>query len=309
MTHLRRKPRQFVQAERVIYHTELDICPCCAEPLAGCNHYAFTKTVQQLDRVLSLASRPKQCRNPACTCFGQRFFSAAAQAVALPNCTYGLDVVVQIGYWRDKQLLNGRQIYEQLTTRIQISRREVDLLTARYHVLRAAAEQLDLERLAQSAATSGGLIISLDGLEPEGAQEQLWVVREVQSGVILLSGWLPRTSKDSFTALLAPVVALLAGQGWRLLATVSDRERSLEAALVEIWPHVPHQWCQSHYLRNLMKPIAAQDQAFRVGLRGELRENTQAQMRRLANESSGGAFSPCAAGWGGAGEHRAAPGG
>jgi hypothetical protein len=309
MTHLRRKPRQFEHVERVIYHAELDICPHCAGLLACCNHYAFTKTVQLLDRVVSIASRPKQCPNPACCCFGQRFFSAAAQSVALPNCTYGLDVVAQIGYWRDKQHLNGRQIFELLATRMQICRREVDLLSARYHVLRAAAEQLDIEQLAQSQAASGGLIISLDGLEPEGAQEQLWVVREVQTGLILLSAWLPRTSKESFCALLAPVVELLKGQDWRLLATVSDRERSLEAALVEIWPDVPHQWCQSHYLRNLMKPVAAADQALRVGLRGELREGTQAEMRRLANESSGGAFSPCVGEWAGTAPPSAAPGG
>ena len=42
----------------------------------------------------------------------------------------------------------------------------------------ASAERLERDCLEQVVAERGGLIIGLDGLEPEGASEQLWVVRE-----------------------------------------------------------------------------------------------------------------------------------
>src|SRR4051794_14510677 len=127
MSHLRRVPKQFNIAERIIYLTELEHCPACGAVLYNCNHYAWTKTVQQLERVISVASRPKECRNATCCAYGQRFFSATAQTVALPNSTYGLDVIAQLGFYRDFEHLSGQEIFERLRSRLQISRRQIDL--------------------------------------------------------------------------------------------------------------------------------------------------------------------------------------
>jgi hypothetical protein len=30
--------------------------------------------------------------------------------VSVPECTYGLDVIVQVGWWRDREHLNRKQI-------------------------------------------------------------------------------------------------------------------------------------------------------------------------------------------------------
>ncbi|MDM8527040.1 zinc ribbon domain-containing protein, partial [Anaerolineales bacterium HSG24] len=37
-----------------------------------------------------------------------------------------------------------------------------------------------------------GLILTVDGLEPESGQPQLWVARELLSDTVLAAGWLPR---------------------------------------------------------------------------------------------------------------------
>lgn len=66
-----------------------------------------------------VASRPKECRNPACPLRGKRYPAAAAQGVALPHSTYGLDGVAQIGWWRDHEHLSGNEIYHRLQGRIQ----------------------------------------------------------------------------------------------------------------------------------------------------------------------------------------------
>lgn len=174
MPHLRRRPKELTIQERHIYHAELDRCPSCGEPLHLCGHYNSRKTVQQLDKVVYVASRPKVCCHPTCAMHDKPQPSARAQGVALYYSTYGLDVVAQIGWWRDQEHLSGAEIHRRLQGRIQISRRHVDLLLQQYRLLLACAEAPQADQLAQVVATYGGLILSIDGLEPEGAQEQLW---------------------------------------------------------------------------------------------------------------------------------------
>jgi hypothetical protein len=36
----------------------------------------------------------------------------------------------------------------------------------------------------------GGLVLSMDGLMPEGGEAQLWVVRELRTGWMIRSGWM-----------------------------------------------------------------------------------------------------------------------
>ena len=277
--------------ERHIYNPEIDICPHCGEPLQARGHYQWRKTVQHLNRVVYVASRGRECVNPQCKHQSQVYTSAAAQTVTVPECTYGLDVIAQIGWWRDKEHLNRQQIHARLRGHeVQISEREVDHLYARYQVLMACAERLDIERLETIVAKRGGLIISIDGLEPEGASEQLWVVREVQAEVVLMVGWLPRVNHKTLGRLLKPVVDLRLP----ILATVSDKQGCVRKALEEVLPDVPHQWCQSHYLSNATKPIYARDSALKTTLRKEVRQEIRQSMGEVQSNSEESGFSPSA---------------
>lgn len=292
MSHLRRCPKQLVIEERCIYHAELETCPACGEPLHLSGHYSWRKTIQQLDKVVYVASRPRECRNPACRLHGQRYISAAAQSVALPHSTYGLDVVAQIGWWRDREHLSNDEIYARLHKRVQISRRHVDLLLYQYRLLLASAEQPDVTVLQAAVDTYGGLIISIDGLEPEGGQEQLWVVREVLTGTVLAAAWLPRVNETTLTTLLQPVQAWLVGQQWAVLATLSDKQAALALALAAVWPDCPHQWCQAHYLRNLAQPVYARDLALKTALRQEVRHALRRSLAEVSTAAPEGDFSP-----------------
>jgi hypothetical protein len=56
-----RTPQQLYAHERIIYQPEFLTCPHCGDLLVMCNYLAWDKTVQMLDRVLSVASRPGRC--------------------------------------------------------------------------------------------------------------------------------------------------------------------------------------------------------------------------------------------------------
>jgi hypothetical protein len=276
---------------RHIYKPEVETCSHCGEPLAAHRYYQWRKTVQQLGGAVYVVSEAKECVNAECAHQGQSYTSLAAQMVTVPECTYGLDIIAQIGWWRDREHLNREQIHHRLRKRgVQISERQVDHLYARYQVLMASAERLDRDALEQIAAERGGLIIGLDGLEPEGASEQLWVVREVQNERILVVGWLPRVNHQTLKALLAPVVDL----SLPVLATLSDKQGCVRKALAETWSEVPHQWCQSHYLGNVTRPIYDRDRALKTDLRKTIRQAVREDMKEVLSELEGSAFSPSA---------------
>ena len=108
------------------------------------------------------------------------------------------------------------------------------------------------------AEERGGLRISLDGLSPEGATEQLWVVREVQMDRTLVVGWLPRVNHKTLAALLKPV----------------------------------HQWCQSHYLGNSMRPIYDRDSNLKTEMRKTIRKGIRERTGEILTDASASDFSP-----------------
>ena len=100
--------------ERYIYHPELENCLHCGWALQARRYYQWRKTVQQMDKVIYVASQARECVNPECEHKGQAYESAVGQMVTVPKCTYGLDVIVQVGWWRDKEHLNREQIHSHL---------------------------------------------------------------------------------------------------------------------------------------------------------------------------------------------------
>jgi hypothetical protein len=67
------------------------------------NDLAWDKTVQTLDRVVSMASRPGHCPKATCRGLRLRLLSAEAQRMALPGSTSGDDGLVRIGWLRQHQ--------------------------------------------------------------------------------------------------------------------------------------------------------------------------------------------------------------
>jgi hypothetical protein len=142
---------------RYIYNPEIEACPYCGQRLRARPYYEWRKTVQQLTGPVAVVSQGRVCGNRKCTHEGEVYKSAAAQMVTLPKCTYGLDVIAQIGWWRDREQLNRAQIHARLGEyQVQLCEREVDQLYARYQVLLGCAERVEVERLSKVAEERGG---------------------------------------------------------------------------------------------------------------------------------------------------------
>jgi hypothetical protein len=272
-----RTPKSLYVQQRRIYHPELLSCPSCGDLLVGCNYLKWDKIVQTLDQVLSIASRPGHGPNPECPGHALRLVSAQGQGIAPANSTYGYDVVTRIGWLRQHAFATYEQIHTELSQRVSISESHVRRLYQRsYLPLLACHERRQQGRLETLAKQQGGLIIALDGLQPEAGEPQLWFIRELSTGLTLRSGWLSRQTQDAFADFLAPLLK----QGWPILAVLSDKQTGLEQAVASKFPNSPHQFCQAHYLRNLAKPLSEADAEMKTELRKAVREQIGEFIRR-----------------------------
>src|SRR6266566_244335 len=265
-----RTPKQLYAQERIIYQPELLTCPHCGDLLVSCNYLAWDKTVQMLDRVLSVASRPGRCPHVTCVGSRMRLLSAEGQRLALPGSTYGYDVVVRIGWWRQEYRATYREIHAALASQVRISASHVGYLYQQVYLpLLACHERQHRDHLARVAKRQGGLIVALDGLAPQGGEPQIWFIRELSSGLTLRSGWLCQQDQTTFEAFLEPLKHL---EG-PILAVLSDKQTGLVPAVATVFPHSRHQLCQAHYLRHLAEPLAEADAAFKGELRQRVRQH------------------------------------
>jgi hypothetical protein len=266
----------------IVYTFELGVCPECQGPLKVA-YTSGAKTVQTMAGVWTIAHQPRYCSDSDCARLDVLCKSAQWQQIAPRHCTYGYDVIAQIGWLRQTHYQQFEAIHVALQPRLQISESEVrHLYHERYLPLLACHERQYLD-LLRAVSEQSGLILSLDGLCPEGGEPQLWVVRELQTGLTLRSGWLSQQDETAFVNFLQPIADL----GLRVVAVMSDKQRGLEPAVPVVFPHAAHGFCQTHYLKNAAEPVAEEDEAMKVALRKGVRSEVGGLIRREKVENPG----------------------
>ncbi len=112
------------------------------------------------------------------------------------------------------------------------------------------------------------VILAIDGLQPDVGHEVLWVVRDCLSGEILLAKSLLSARRKDLVALLESVKVACAVP---IAGIVSDGQHSIRQAVAAVFPEVPHQLCQFHYLREAAKPIYEADRHAKKELKKRVR--------------------------------------
>ncbi len=262
-----RTPKALYRTPPMIFACELADCPYCEGPLRALDYVNGRKTIQTMQEVLSVAYRPKACDEKGCRAAARPLPSASWQQLAPKYGTYSYDVIAQIGWERQMGRATFELIHARLRQRVQISESAVRYLYhQKYLPLLACHERQHLPALRELARTSG-LLLSLDGLMPEGGEPQLWVIRELQTGWTLRSGWLANQDEATFVAFLRPVAQ------WDLpiQGIISDKQRGLLPAIATVFPNTPHALCQLHYLQNAAAPVAEADEQMKIDLRQGVR--------------------------------------
>src|SRR5262249_28273836 len=233
------------------------------------SHPVWAKAIQFLSGPEHVTNLGFRCANPDCPHARTVYRSACAEARQVRGHGYGLDVVGRIGHLRFSEHRTRAEIWDRLRQEqeIVISERHVQHLLEVYLALLQASGQDLPARLEPVAQAHGGLILSLDGLQPEQGNEQLWVVREVHSGTVVAAANLQQASAPVLVSLLQPVQAT----GLAVLGVVSDAQESVRLAVAQVFPGVPHQLCHYHALREATEPLWEADRHLLVQVKKELR--------------------------------------
>jgi hypothetical protein len=202
----------------------------------------------------------------------------------LPGFTFGLDVVLLVGQLRQGQHQTVDEIHHTLLERLaplhqSISRREVLFLFEAYTaLLRSGTEVSHDQQWRDVARLNEGLLLSIDGIQPDKGNETIYLVRDLLTGRLLTAENVTSNTKETIKQVLAPVVALQLP----ILGVISDAQESQLQAIAELWPGTPHQICQFHALKEAGRLIYVLDHRIKTDMRIRMQQKTHEYRQDLS---------------------------
>jgi MULE transposase domain len=266
-------------------------CEACGNRLWVAYHRQ--RKVMTLEGLWQLRVVISQCPTPTCSRYHVRYPPEEEGHWALPHGEFGLDVIALIGAWRFREHRSVPEMHQRLLARgLAISQREVTHLMQRYEEL-VTLRITDQERIKAQLQKQGHVILALDGLQPDVGHEVLWVVRDCLSEEILLARPLLSSTQGDLTALLKEVKQLLTELEVPVKGVISDGEETIGSAVAFVFPDVPHQLCQFHYLKDATKLLYDADRHAKTQLKKHLRgvrpiERALEEYKTPENEAIGG---------------------
>jgi len=222
--------------------------PCihCGNKLTVCQHRG--RELQLLNERWLIRARDSTCPDPCCPGKGLIYRPVEELRVSLPNCGYGLEVILFIVDAHLKRQSSLPRIHSDLQARgIQISQSHVGNLfrlgLTIIHCQNEAALKARLEK-------QGKLLLAVDAVSFGEGAAPLYVVRDILSGEFLSCGRPDLRGQEQILAILERVKEL----GVPVSGIISDKEAAIILAVSQAFPGVPHQYCQLHYLQNLATP-------------------------------------------------------
>jgi MULE transposase domain len=162
----------------------------------------------------------------------------------LPHGEFGLEVIALIGKFRFREHRSVPEMHQALQARgISIAQRSVTYLMQRYEEL-VTLRITDQERIK---------------------------ARLQQQGHVILARPLLSSTQGDLTALLKEVKAQLDQLEVAVKGVISDGEETIGSAVAFVFPGVPHQLCQFHYLKDATKLLYEADRHAKTQLKQHLR--------------------------------------
>jgi hypothetical protein len=181
MRHSRSYPNVIRRWYRPVEHECLECHRTLREAVA-----VSRRTVITLAGVIKLNHAGYRCPDPQCVGHRRTYRSVEADALALPHFTYGLDMVLLVGRLRLREHQTVDEIHQELLTRLEplgvkIARREsLYLFEAYCTLLRASSEAKDDQQWLAQVKKNGGIIVSVDGIQPALGNETVYLVRDAR---------------------------------------------------------------------------------------------------------------------------------
>jgi len=243
------------------HYPEVARCPHCGGELER-SHPAWSKIIVTLEEVARVTNWGYRCVNRETTCPKPDavYRSGLADGLALKNYTFGLDVIVFIGQQRFGEYRSLSEIHQALASRgVSISERRVTDYMGAYEVLLKCAQGAKLAAYREQILANGGVVLAIDGVQPEKGKPTLYIFRDTLSGARLHAASLLHNDTASLKAEMEVVDALLKELGVPLQGVVSDDQRAFLRGVAAVWPGALHHLCHVHFLKAVQRPLREAD--------------------------------------------------
>ncbi len=276
-------------ADTVFHALTLEVeehcCWHCAQALTICCHRE--RRLFTCAGPVHLLSKLRHCSNRACPARARTISPEAETALVMPYWVLAWDLFGWLGHRRFARHWSVPQIRAELLDRfaIPLSVDAIERYVGRYQRM-VAARQRDPGELAAAYRRSKGLILAIDGLQPEKGHETLYVVREVGQKRVWFAEALLSSSAAEVQRLLARARAWVEQLGLPVRCWLSDKQDAFVTGIAAEFPGVPHRYCANHFLRDLAKPMLEADSHAKVQLRQKVRGLRAIEREVLAEQAA-----------------------
>ena len=254
--------KDYSNVPTLYYKPEVMNCLECRSRLER-SHRVWNKYIIRLSGTIYAVSMGYKCPNDDCSMDIYR--SAVSESLSLKYYSFGLDVIAAIGNMRFSENKTIGEIHSEMLKSISISEREIQYLIETYMLLITGVKQ-DKSYLDEVILPEG-IILSIDGIQPEKGNEVLYILRDVLSGEVLWSENLVSSDVESIKGMLQSVIDL----GYPILGVISDGQDTIRKAVSGLLPDTPYQLCHYHYLDNVSKGLEERDRKLKTKLKKEIR--------------------------------------
>jgi hypothetical protein len=276
-------------ADTVFHELTLDVedrtCGQCAQSLTICCHRR--RRFFTCEGPVQLLSKLCHCSNLACPGHATTISPEAETALAMPYWVLGWDVFCWLGHRRYARHWSVPQIRAELADRfaIPLSVDAIERYVGRYQRMVAARQQAPAE-LAAVYAGSTGLVLAIDGLQPEKGHETLYVVRELRRQRVWFAQALLSSAAAEVQRLRARAREWVAQLGLPVRCWLSDKQEAFVTGIAAEFSGVPHRYCANHFLRDLAKPLLEADSHAKVQMRKRVRGLRAIEREVLAEQAA-----------------------
>ena len=256
-----RKAKDFGDIPSYHYYPEVEHCLYCSGELER-SHPVWSKTIIAFGEIARVTNWGYRCANRETSCPkpGHVYRSAMADGLALKGYNFGLDVIVFVGqrHFEDHQTVG--EIHQALRNEgIPISERRVTDYIGDYEVLLKCAQGAKLAERREVIQGNGGVVLSIDGVQPQKGKPTLYIFRDALSGTRFHAASLWHQDTDSLVEEMKVVDKLTHELDVPLLGIVSDDQHAIRLGVARVWPDVLHQLCHLHFLKAVQKPVYDED--------------------------------------------------
>lgn len=215
----------------IYYKPEIEFCPFCHSKLKYFSTPSQKTLYVNKNQLRKVATRAYKCSNVSCDKNDILYRSTKYENLTLPKSSYSMDIVMKIGHLRNVENKTRKAIRDCLLKEgIEVPERTVENIFKNYDLYLSSSMQNNIEEACKYLnQKNGGIVLSIDGLQPTKGNDVLYVVRDVLSNMVIAAKLIGNSKAENIIDFLEPIFQI---KQLNILGVISDSQRSFKSAFM-----------------------------------------------------------------------------